>query len=81
MASKPLEEVTLADLATKDDLKHLVTTEQLDKRINLVRREFKQEIGSAVNMIMGELGKIAARQEEQGRVLARLVAASDGVAR
>ncbi|TDC69250.1 hypothetical protein E1200_09155 [Actinomadura sp. GC306] len=81
MASKPLEQVTLADLATKDDLKNLVTNEELHKGLNLVRREFKQELGSAVNMIMGELGKIAARQEEQGRILARLVAATDGVAR
>lgn len=81
MASKPLEQVTLADLATKDDLKNLVTTEQLDTKVDLIRREFKQEIGSAVNMIMGELGKIAARQEEQGRILARLVATSDGVVR
>ncbi|MBB4776268.1 hypothetical protein F4557_004686 [Actinomadura catellatispora] len=30
---------------------------------------------------MGGLGKIAALQEEQGRILARLVAASGGVVR
>lgn len=33
------------------------------------------------DLIMGGLGKIAALQEEQGRILARLVAASGGVVR
>lgn len=92
MASKPLEEVTLADLVTKDDLKNLVTKDDLKRELSslrqefkhelgVVRQEFKREQGSAVNMLMGELGKIAARQEEQSRILARLVAASDGVVR
>lgn len=68
MASKPLEQVTLADLATKDDLKDLVTKDYLH-----------QELGSAVNLLMGEIGKIAARQEEMAGHLARLVAKSDDV--
>ncbi|TDD14980.1 hypothetical protein E1287_42450 [Actinomadura sp. KC06] len=75
MASKPLEQVTLADLATKDDLKKLATKDDLSREIGLVRRD----LGSAVNLIMGELGKQAARQEETSRVLARLVAKSEGV--
>ncbi|WP_067792827.1 hypothetical protein [Actinomadura formosensis] len=70
MVSKPLEQVTLADLATKDDLKDLVTKDHL-----------KQELGSAVNLLLGEIGKIAARQEEMAGHLARLVARSDGVMR
>jgi hypothetical protein len=36
-------------------------------------------LGSAVNLIMGELGKMAARQEEMAGTLARLVARSEGV--
>lgn len=68
MASKPLEQVTLADLATKDDLKDFVTKDYFD-----------QELGSAVNLLMGEIGKIAARQEEMAGTLARLVAKSEGV--
>ncbi|TMQ92126.1 hypothetical protein ETD83_27965 [Actinomadura soli] len=79
MASKPPEQVTLADLTTKDDLKNLVTHDQLKQELALTRQEFKQELGSAVNLLMGELGKQAARQEEMGRVLARLVAKSEGV--
>ncbi|MFD0853667.1 hypothetical protein ACFQ07_15625 [Actinomadura adrarensis] len=90
MASKPLEQVTLADLATKDDLKNLATKDDLRREIRAVKhelrqeigsvkQELRQEIGSAVNLIMGELGKIAARQEEQGAVLARLVARSEGL--
>ncbi|MWA05084.1 hypothetical protein F8568_032920 [Actinomadura sp. LD22] len=85
MASKPLEQVTLADLVTKDDLKDLVTKDHLDRELGLVRQEFRQELrqelGSAVNLIMGELGKMAARQEEMAGVLARLVARSEGVTR
>ncbi|NKZ05191.1 hypothetical protein [Actinomadura latina] len=68
MSPKPLEEVTLGDLATKDDLKDLVTKDYLH-----------QELGSAVNLIMGELGKMSARQEEMAGTLARLVARSEGV--
>ncbi|WP_433478583.1 hypothetical protein ACQPZP_17050 [Spirillospora sp. CA-142024] len=68
MAPKPLEQVTLADLATKDDLKNLVTKDDLAR-----------ELGSAVNLIMGEIGKMAARQEEMAGTLARLVAKSEGV--
>ncbi|MFI0410668.1 hypothetical protein [Actinomadura sp. 3N508] len=79
MASKPLEQVTLADLVTKDDLKHLATKDDLSRETGLVRQEFRQELGSAVNLIMGEIGKLAARQEETGRILARLVAKSEGV--
>ncbi|MFI0481946.1 hypothetical protein [Actinomadura sp. 9N215] len=75
MASKPLEQVTLADLATKDDLKNLVTKDDLNREIGSVR----QELGSAVNLIMGEIGKLAAGQEEMRKVLARLVAKVDGV--
>jgi len=36
-------------------------------------------LGSAVNLLVGEIGKIAARQEEMAGHLARLVAKSDGV--
>lgn len=77
MVSKPLEQVTLADLATKDDLKDLATKDDLKE----VKQEFKQELGSAVNLLLGEIGKIAARQEEMAGHLARLVAKSDGVMR
>lgn len=90
MASKPLEQVTLADLATKDDLKDLVTKDDLSRELSVVRQEIRQEIhqevgsvrqelGSAVNLLMGEIGKIAARQEEMAGSLARLVAKSEGV--
>ncbi|WP_433468755.1 hypothetical protein [Spirillospora sp. CA-128828] len=75
MAPKPLEQVTLADLATKDDLKNLATKEELKYEIGSLR----QELGSAVNLIMGELGKMSARQEEMAGTLARLVAKSEGV--
>jgi hypothetical protein len=68
MSPKPLEQVTLGDLATKDDLKNLVTKDY-----------FHKELGSAVNLIMGEIGKMAARQEEMAGTLARLVARSEGV--
>ncbi|TDC06211.1 hypothetical protein [Actinomadura bangladeshensis] len=88
---KPLEQVTLADLATKDDLKDFVTKDDLNSFKQEVRQEFgsvrqeigavRQELGSAVNLIMGELGKMAARQEEMAGTLARLVARSEGVVR
>ncbi|WP_433229337.1 hypothetical protein [Actinomadura formosensis] len=88
MVSKPLEQVTLADLATKDDLKDLATKndirelrQELKNDITELRQEFKQETGSAVNLLLGEIGKIAARQEEMAGHLARLVARSDGVMR
>jgi hypothetical protein len=77
MATKPLAEVTLADLATKDDLKDVLTKDHFDHELGLVRRE----LGSAVNLLMGEIGKIAARQEEMAGVLARLVGKSEGVTR
>ncbi|QKG26735.1 hypothetical protein [Actinomadura verrucosospora] len=70
MATKPLAEVALADLATKDDLKGVVSKDHFD-----------QQLGSAVNLLMGEIGKIAARQEEMAGVLAGLVARSEGVTR
>lgn len=79
MASKPLEQVTLADLVTKDDLKDLVTKDHLKYEMGLVRQEFRQELGSAVSLLMGEIGKIAARQEEMAGHIARLVAKSEGV--
>ena len=85
MAKKPLEQVTLADLATKDDLKDLVTKDYLHQELNSLKSEFKyeivsvrQELGSAVNLLMGEIGKIAARQEEMSGVLARVVARLEG---
>ncbi|MFG2091061.1 MULTISPECIES: hypothetical protein [unclassified Spirillospora] len=92
MASKPLEQVTLADLATKDDLQDLVTKDYLHQELNSLKSEFKheigsvrqeigsvrQELGSAVNLLMGEIGKIAARQEEMSGVLARVVARLEG---
>jgi hypothetical protein len=82
MSPKPLEQVTLADLATKDDLKDFVTKDEFASFRQEVRQEFRavrQELGSAVNLIMGELGKMAARQEEMAGTLARLVARSEGV--
>ena len=86
MSPKPLEQVTLADLATKDDLKDFVTKDEfasfrqeVRQEFRAVRQEFSQELGSAVNLIMGELGKMAARQEEMAGTLARLVARSEGV--
>ncbi|MFB4307581.1 hypothetical protein [Actinomadura sp. GTD37] len=81
MARKPLEQVTLADLATKDDLKDLVTKDYLDEQLLATKQELRQELGSAVNLIMGELGKMSARQEEMAGTLARLVARSEGVVR
>ena len=82
MSPKPLEQVTLADLATKDDLKDFVTKDEFASFRQEVRQEFRavrQELGSAVTLIMGELGKMAARQEEMAGTLARLVARSEGV--
>ncbi|WP_146877585.1 MULTISPECIES: hypothetical protein [Actinomadura] len=79
MAPKPLDQVTLGDLATKDDLKNLVTKDELATQLGSLRQEFKQELGSAVNLIMGEIGKLAAQQVEMSRTLARLVAKVDGI--
>ncbi|MCP9955109.1 hypothetical protein [Actinomadura madurae] len=83
MAPKPLDQVTLGDLVTKDDLKDLVTKDELATQLGSLkqelRQEFKQELGSAVNLIMGEIGKLAAQQVEMSRTLARLVAKVDGI--
>ncbi|WP_143118273.1 hypothetical protein K8Z49_46590 [Actinomadura madurae] len=83
MAPKPLDQVTLGDLATKDDLKNLVTKDELAQQLGSLkqelRQESKQDLGSAVNLIMGELGKLAAQQVEMSRTLARLVAKVDGI--
>ncbi|MEO3823776.1 hypothetical protein [Actinomadura sp. B10D3] len=92
MAPKPLDQVTLGDLVTKDDLKDLVTKDELATQLGLFKQEIRQEIrqeigsvrqelGSAVNLLMGELGKMAARQEEMAGTLARLVAKSEGLGR
>jgi septal ring factor EnvC (AmiA/AmiB activator) len=103
MASKPLEQVTLADLATKDDLKNLATKQDLHREISSVRQEVasvkqevasvkqevasikqevasvRQELRSTTNLVMGEFGKQAARQEEMAGVLAFLVRKSEGM--
>ncbi|TYB40833.1 hypothetical protein [Actinomadura chibensis] len=78
MASKPLAEVRLVDLATKEDLQHLATKDDVAELRQEVG-DVKQELGSAVNLLMGEIGKIAARQEEMAGHVARLVARSEGV--
>ncbi|GLZ07997.1 hypothetical protein Acsp03_54630 [Actinomadura sp. NBRC 104412] len=51
------------------------------QEVGSVRQELREEMKSGFNLLLGEIGKIAARQEEQGRILARLVAKSEGVMR
>ncbi len=51
MSPKPLEQVTLADLATKDDLKNLVTKDYLHQELNSLKQELRQEF-------RGEMGSL-----------------------
>ncbi|NVI86648.1 hypothetical protein [Actinomadura sp. BRA 177] len=70
MSPKPLEQVTLADLATKDDLKNLVTKDYLHQELNSLkqelRQEFRGEMGSLKEELRGEIG--SAKRELRGEL-------------
>lgn len=64
-----------AIIATKADLEDLATKEDLTAAVASLRAD----LGSAVNLLMGELGKVKAGQEEQNKILAHIVQKLDGV--
>jgi len=80
----------LANLATKDDIAALrdvfATKEDLaglkDEILAFSRETFatKEDMRAGFNLMMGEFGKLRATQEEQGRILARVVAQLDRMA-
>ncbi|TYK43670.1 hypothetical protein [Actinomadura decatromicini] len=89
MASKPLAEVTLADLATKDDLKNLATKDdlaelrrELKQEIGGVRQELKLEIKQEVGTVRQELGSaVNLLMGEIGKMAARQEEMAGHVAR
>ncbi|MBO2448450.1 hypothetical protein J4573_15215 [Actinomadura barringtoniae] len=84
-----VEDIRLGDLATKQDLVNLATKDDLAALREETRQEFaalhevfatKEDMKSGFNLMMGEFGKLRATQEEQGRILARVVAQLDRMA-
>lgn len=69
-------------LATKADIAGLATKGDLQGVKTELRAEIqglRDDLGSAVNLLMGEIGKLKAGQEEQNKILSRIVAKLDGV--